>query len=226
MRTGTVSNVSWTEEAADRSPIVQRSRTRSVAQMKVIVEAAKRLVFEKDNRFTTQDVAREAGMALQTFYRYFPGKDHLLLALIEDLVTEQVTHLEEASRDVTDPLTRLRRQVTQTVHLLTGGGEAAAACRFIATERSRLHQQYPEELRHATQPFAELVARQLRAAQDAGLVAPIDVDRDAALITRLVMATYYEYAFTAHAEPVEEIAEHLWEFCARGLGTTRERKCA
>jgi AcrR family transcriptional regulator len=216
--------MTWTELAADRSPLVQRSRSRSLEQMKILVEAAKRLVFEKDSRFTTQDVAREAGMALQTFYRYFPGKDQLLIAVIEDLVTEQVAHLEDATRDLADPLERLRRHVTETVSMIGTSGRAAAASRFITAEHSRLHQQHPEDLRRATQPFADLIARELRAARSAGLVTSDDIDQEATLVARLVMATYHEYAFTAHSEPVETIAEHLWEFCQRGIGATRRRK--
>ncbi|WP_241832457.1 TetR/AcrR family transcriptional regulator [Pseudofrankia sp. EUN1h] len=218
-----MSGVSWTEHAADQSPLVQRSRSRTLRQMKILVEAAKRLVVDKDSRFTTQEVAKEAGMALQTFYRYFSGKDQLLIAVIEDLITEQVRRLEDATRDVADPMERLRRHVTDTVSLIDAGGEVASASRFIASERSRLHRQYPGDLRRATQPFASLIARELRAARDAGLIATTDIDQDAALVARIVMATYHEYAFTEHEESVETITEHLWDFCLRGIGSSRNR---
>ena len=38
----------------------------------------------KGPNFTTQELVKEAGIALQTFYRYFGSKDHLHLAVIED----------------------------------------------------------------------------------------------------------------------------------------------
>jgi AcrR family transcriptional regulator len=67
---------------------VQRSRTRGVEQARSIVQAARRLIEVKGPAFTTHELVREAGIALQTFYRYFPGKDHLLLAVIEDIIDE------------------------------------------------------------------------------------------------------------------------------------------
>ena len=75
----TVARVTWAERAAERSPVVQRSRDRGVEQAKSIVAAARRLMESKGPSFTTQELIKEAGIALQTFYRYFPGKDYLLL---------------------------------------------------------------------------------------------------------------------------------------------------
>jgi AcrR family transcriptional regulator len=51
---------------------------------------------------------RVAGVAIQTFYRHFGGKDQLLLAAIEDMHTEQVAVYEEAAGDLPGPVARLR----------------------------------------------------------------------------------------------------------------------
>jgi hypothetical protein len=48
------SAIPWAERAADRSPVVQRSRARQIEQAKVIVDAARRLIAERGERFTTQ----------------------------------------------------------------------------------------------------------------------------------------------------------------------------
>jgi AcrR family transcriptional regulator len=187
-------------------------------QMRLLVDAARRLIAEKDTRFTTQELVKEAGVAMQTFYRHFPGKDQLLMAVIEDMTTEQVAAYERAARDLPDPVARLRRHVTATVRLLGADGRDTSGPRFITAEHWRLHQLYPEEMTQATRPFADLVARELRAAEAAGLLAPRDVERDAALVARLVMAVYHHYAFAPPDEPVEMIADHLWSFCLTGLG--------
>ena len=78
----------WAERAADRSPAVQRSRARQMEQATLIVDAARRLIAERGERFTTQELVKEAGVALQTFYRIFAGKDQLLLAVFENLIAE------------------------------------------------------------------------------------------------------------------------------------------
>jgi AcrR family transcriptional regulator len=48
-----------------------------------ILDAAFQCVSEVGlGRTTVEDVARAAGLARQTIYRYFPSKDHLILALV------------------------------------------------------------------------------------------------------------------------------------------------
>nr|WP_308301393.1 helix-turn-helix domain-containing protein [Frankia sp. Mgl5] len=215
---GNVSVVSWAERAADRSPSVQRSRSRSMRQMKVIVAAAKRLIAQKGTSFTTQELVKEAGVAMQTFYRHFEGKDQLLMAVIEEMVTDQAVRYEQDARDLPDPVARLRRHILSVLGSLDASGDESTGPRFITAEHWRLHQLYPEEMAQATQPFADLVAREIRAARDAGLLAPQDVERDAALVARLVMSVYHHYAFAAAPEPAEVIADHLWAFCLAGLG--------
>ena len=42
----------------------------------------------KGDAFTTQELVKEAGVALQTFYRYFASKDELLLAVIADAMAD------------------------------------------------------------------------------------------------------------------------------------------
>ena len=64
-------------------------------QARTIVEAAQRLIAAKGPNFTTQELIKEAGIALQTFYRYFPSKDHLLLAVIEDIIDENCKRVQE-----------------------------------------------------------------------------------------------------------------------------------
>lgn len=227
--------MSWAERAADRSPSVQRSRLRTIQQAKLIVQAARRLVEEKGDQFTTQELAREAGVALQTFYRHFPGKDQLLVAVIEDLIAENARRYAEAARDLPDPVARLRYYITAMLAGLgtgpaSGGPDGAGAAgtgaagtgvagpRFITTQHWRLHQRFPEDMAHAIQPIQDLIATELRAAEAAGLLHPIDIDRDAALVNRLLMSVYHHYAFAPAEQPIDEIAAHLWAFCLTALG--------
>ena len=114
----TVAHVTWAERAADRSPVVQRSRDRGVEQATSIVAAARRLMESKGPSFTTQELIKEAGIALQTFYRYFPGKDYLLLAVIEDVIDENCAVFRKQAAKLPDPIERLRYYVTATVQAL------------------------------------------------------------------------------------------------------------
>ena len=100
------SPVPWAERLADRSEAVQRSRARQIEQAQAIVGAARRLIAERGDQFTTQELVKEARVSLQTFYRIFGGKDQLLLAVFEDLIGESCVGYEERARDLPDPIAR------------------------------------------------------------------------------------------------------------------------
>ena len=213
----TESTEPWAERAADRSPTVQRSRSRSIHQAQVIVRAARHLVAEKGGRFTTQELVKEAGVALQTFYRHFGGKDQLLIAVLEDMIAEAAVQYQERARDLPDPVARLRSYIKDTLASL-GGPEGGAPAGFVVSEHWRLHQIFPDEITHAMKPWADLVLGEIRAAAAAGLLHPKDPEEDAWLVTRLVTAVYHHHAFASSDRSPEEIGEHVWEFCLAALG--------
>jgi AcrR family transcriptional regulator len=214
--------MSWVERAADRSPIVQRSRSRSVQHAKLIVDAARRLIMVKGGGFTTQELVKEAGVALQTFYRYFAGKDELLLAVMEDMIAESCVALEEDARTLTDPVDRLQFYITGAVSTVGADGDEAAAARFVSTEHWRLHRLYPDELTQANKHYADLILGEIHAAAEAGLLKSADPESDAWLITHLVVGVYHHYAFATTDESGEEIGQRLWAFCHAALGGSRQ----
>ena len=220
MSSAAASPLTWADRAADRSPAVQRSRARQMEQAQVVVDAARRLIAERGEGFTTQELVKEAGVALQTFYRLFAGKDQLLLAVFEDMIAEQALLYEEAARGLPDPVARLHFYVTEAVRSVGSDGGAGIQPRFVTAEHWRLHQLFPDEMSHATQAFTDLVLRQLQAAADEGLLAPADPERDAWFVTKLVMGVYHHYTFAAGAPDADDIGEQLWAFCLGALGGT------
>ncbi len=210
----TVSYVTWAERAAERSPVVQRSRDRSVEQAKSIVAAARRLTETKGPSFTTQELIKEAGIALQTFYRYFQGKDYLLLAVIEDIIDENCAAFRHQAQALGDPVERLRFYVGATVRSLEA---PASGPSFITSEHFRLQTLYPVEVSKATQPYTDLLVEEIRAAMAAGHLHPDDPDYSAWLITQLTMAVFHHYDCAGLERPTEEIADRLWAFCFAAL---------
>ncbi|WP_262403533.1 TetR/AcrR family transcriptional regulator [Actinomadura sp. CNU-125] len=207
----------WAEHAADRSPMVQRWRTRNMRQTRTVVEAAERLIAEKGGQWTTQELAKEAGVAVQTFYRHFGGKDQLLLAVLEDMIERQTAVYEATTSDLANPVERLRRFIVSALESV-GGGSGSAAARFITAEHWRLLQLFPEEVSRATRPFVDMVARELDAARRAELLDPVDVEHDAEFLSKLVMSVFHHYAFVPTGETAEAIAARLWKFCLTGIG--------
>jgi AcrR family transcriptional regulator len=209
---------SWVQRAADQSVSVQRSRLRSVQRAHQIVQAARRLVAKKGSDFTTQELVKEAGIAIRTFYKYFGGKDQVLLAVIEDLILDTCTDLRQQGRKLPDPVARLRFYVTSAVSAIDATGAGAAGPRFVTTEHWRLQRLYPNELAQATRPFTELLLREIQAAAQDGLLSPVEPEYDAWLVDQLVMAVFHHYAYAPVDEPTDKIAERIWRFCYRALG--------
>ncbi len=216
------SSASWAERAADRAPLVRRSRDRGVQQAKAIVEAAQRLIARNKTSFTMQQLLKEAGIALQTFYRYFEGKDQLLLAVIENMVEQSCLDYKKKAQDLPDPVSRLHSYVTSVVTSLDTNGDDSGSSRFITTEHWRLFPLYPEEVTRATQPFSDLLLGEIEAATEAGQLNATDPANDAWLINQLVMSVFHYYAFAATDESTQVIADRLWAFLFAGLGGTDE----
>jgi TetR/AcrR family transcriptional regulator len=210
----------WAERLGERSPIVQRSRDRSLLRARVLIDAARRLIAVKGESFTTHDLVKEAGVALQTFYRYFASKDELLLAVIEDMVIEACVTYEARAEGITDPIARLHSHITSVVDLLAASPDGGAYARFIATEHWRLSRQFPREIASAAKPYVDLLHSEISAATDAGVLRSVDPERDAWLTSQLVMAVFQHHSFSAEADPT--LAADLWRYCLGGLGGTVE----
>jgi TetR/AcrR family transcriptional regulator len=211
--------VSWVERAVERSAAVQRSRLRIAEQVRVMLDAARRLIQAKGDEFTTQELCAEAGVALQTFYRYFASKDELLLAVIGDAMNDACEYWVEQGAKLPDPLARLRYYITSTLERLGGDGSDAATARFIVSTRWRLHRNYAKELAEAEKPFVDLLRVEVDAAIEAGLLDPPDPDWDPWFIAELARSVFHFYAFAPHPEgELEIVKERLWRFCLNALG--------
>jgi AcrR family transcriptional regulator len=178
------------------------------------VAAARRLIESKGPSFTTNELIREAGIALQTFYRYFPGKDSLMLAVIESIIDENCAAFREEARKLPGPMERLRFYVDATVRALEAPGRGPS---FMTSEHFRLQTLYPAEVSRATQHYTDLLVEGVRDAMGAGLVHPSDPEYSAWLITQLTMAVFHHYDCAGLDEPADRIAERLWEFCLGAL---------
>ena len=172
---------------------------------------AERLLVERGGAFTMHDVAKEAGVALQTLYRLFSSKDHLLLAIFEDMILKDVARYETAAATIDDPLERLRVGLIAALDHETG--DTSAARRFLTAEYWRLYELFPEEMARVTKPFVDVTERRLREAIAAGVLRSDDPAQDAWLVTKLVMAIFHHRAHSPNDPPAMRAKEHLWAFC-------------
>jgi len=182
-----------------------------------MLDAALRLIREKGDAFTTQELVKEAGVALQTFYRYFASKDELLLAVIADAMTDACTRWAEAARELPDPVERLHFYVTAVIDVLDSEGGGGGTARFVVSTHWRLHRIFPDELAEAEKPFVDLLLGEINAGVEAGLLRPANPEWGAWFIAELVRSVYHYYAY---APRQADVTEHLWQFCFAALGGT------
>ncbi|OBF95626.1 TetR family transcriptional regulator [Mycobacterium sp. 852002-51152_SCH6134967] len=198
---------------------MQRSRLRIAKQVRQMLDAARRLIAAKGDEFTTGELVAEAGVALQTFYRYFGSKDELLLAVIGDAMTEACERWSAVADEVPDPLSRLRFYLTATLERLNGDRRNAAMARFVVSTRWRLHRQFPEELAEAEKPFVDLLRGAVADAVTAGQLSPPDPEWDPWFLGELIRSVYHYYAFVEHDSAELELAtQRLWHFSLAALG--------
>jgi TetR/AcrR family transcriptional regulator len=221
MTDATVSAESWVERAVERSAAVQQSRSRIANQVRLMLDAAHRLIRDKGGEFTTQDLVAEAGIALQTFYRYFGSKDELLLAVIGDAMTEACDRWVTDVAEIPDPLERLRFFITAPLEQFRGERDEAAAMRFMVFTHWQLHRLFPNELAEAVKPFAELLLGEINVAADAGLLHSRNPQWDAWLIVELLRSVYHHYAYAVQVDDdMTVVGENLWHFCRTALGVS------
>jgi TetR/AcrR family transcriptional regulator len=209
---------SWAEErAAGRSAAVQRSRARIANQVRAMLDAALRLIREKGDAFTTQELVKEAGVALQTFYRYFASKDELLLAVLADAMADACARWSAAANELSDPVARLRFYVTAIIDVLDDEAGDGGTARFVVSTHWRLHRIFPEELAAAEKPLVDLLLTEVNGGVEAGLLAPASSEWAAWFIAELVRSVFHYYAYAPREAGVKE---HLWDFCLAALGGT------
>jgi TetR/AcrR family transcriptional regulator len=182
-----------------------------------ILTAGRLLIMTKGSGFTTQDVIQEAGVALQTFYRYFGSKDQFLLALIGVLIKEHCDELATSAQAFDDPAARLEIYVRGTLAPLHAA-DGLASARFITSEHWRLHQTCPVEVWAATQPVSDLIRLELEAGSRAGTLSPRNPERDAWLMTKTIIGAYHHYAFQPDDPAMATLDDDVWFFCVAAAG--------
>lgn len=206
------------ERAVNRSAgeNIERVRTRHIEQARRIIQAARRLVTTKGNAFTTQELIKEAKIALQTFYRYFASKDELILAVIEDMVAEAAHVASEHGASIEDPLERLHFYTATILGGLSTEADYHSA-QFMAIEHWRLLAQYPSEVARASSAYTSLLREAIEAGVKNNLLDTPDADEAATLLTHLVRSIFMHQAFLGPSEAVSTTPDQLWAFCLRGL---------
>ena len=209
----------WRKRAVSRSLDAARSRAEQRAQR--FLDAAFELIDEKGTtEFTIQEVIDRSKQSLRGFYRYFDGKDELLLALFEETVRESVEDIGAVVEAEAEPIERLRA-FTIRLHewcepVETPRKRGRHNRRPISEFSAQLAVNHPERVQAAVEPISRILLDLLDGAVLANAIKVADTRRAAALVLRTVMYSWFGNRLVQNPR-VRPSAEETWEFCLHGL---------
>ncbi|OBH24798.1 TetR family transcriptional regulator [Mycobacterium sp. E342] len=157
------------------------------------------------------DIVAEAGTSNKAFYRYFAGKDDLILAVMERGVGIVVSYLEHQMAKETEPRERVARWIEGTLaqvadpHLISMSRAAAGQM----SPRTN----WPTVDQEMMRPLRDLLVEPVAA------LGSSDVERDVEVVFSCTAATMRRYVGSADRPGSDDIA-HLVGFCLRGLGVS------
>ncbi|MFD6894532.1 TetR family transcriptional regulator [Rhodococcus sp. NPDC060086] len=195
--------LSEARDAAEPSSVEQRARHGR------ILKAAAQLGAEKElERVQMQEVAKLAGVAIGTLYRYFPSKTHLFVAVMVDLIDRMGSQLSRRAQAamtppeaVCDALLQATRALLRTPRLATAMIQSAATSNAATIpDVAKIDQQFDGLLLDA-----------------AGIEEPTVLD---ATVLRLVVALWFGLVQSAlnGRTSIPEIESDLRVACDRLLG--------
>ncbi len=191
-----------------RAPVSARgARTR-----KAIVDAARR-VFERDGYIDARitDITTTAGVAAGSFYTYFPGKEHVFAAVMEE-VNDEMLHprlREVADRD--DPVAVIEAANRAYLTAYRRNARMMALMEQVATvdidfRRLRLRRARAF-VRRNEQALLRLQARGLA---DPNLDARLAAHALSAMVSRVAYLRYVQGFDTASPEALVQTVTQLW----------------
>lgn len=155
------------------------------------------------------DIVAEAGSSNKAFYRYFAGKDDLILAVMERGVAIVVSYLQHQMAKETRPQGKIACWIEGTLaqvaepHLISksraAAGQMSASANWRAADQEMMR------------PLRDLLVEPISALGSA------DVDRDIDAVFCCTAATMRRYMGSAHGPGPDDIV-HIVAFCLRGLG--------
>jgi AcrR family transcriptional regulator len=199
----------WQRQSIERS--LKGARQRAHARSDRFVVAALKLLAEGEGTdFTVQDVVDRSDMSIRTFYSYFDGKDSLLLAVYETMMTKNVVPmLRERAGDESDPVLRLKNVVVALFDLTARDKQVA---RGLSSFYYHLAEARPQDLAHALEPLHQYLSDLLADIdRQGGLRNDVGPAALTTLLQDMLLASAHSAAFAGRPSVS---SEELWAFCA------------
>lgn len=202
----------WQKRSMERS--LAGARLRAQERSDRFVTAALELIVEREvSDFTIQDVLDRSGMSLRTFYAYFDGKDSLMLAIYETIMSKSaVPVLSERLRCTADPVLRLKALVEAMFDITS---DPSPLARALTVFHLRLAESRPQDLAQALEPFGQLVTGLMADMARLGLLRDdLDLWVMSALVQELLLASAHSLVLEGRGDVS---SADMWAFCSAAI---------
>ena len=185
----------------------QREATEEVDR--ILAAAVRVMQRVSPNAPRVSDVVAEAGLSNKAFYRYFAGKDDLILAVMERGVALVVSYLDHQMAKESTPEGKITRWIS-------GALAQVADPELIGMSRALVGQMSDSDKRRLAEEEIMASMRDLLLEPVRALGRP-DPERDADAVFVCTVGTMRRYVDSTD-QPGHKDITHLVRFCLRGLG--------
>jgi AcrR family transcriptional regulator len=161
------------------------------------------------------DIVREAGLSNQAFYRHFPSKQALLVAVLDEGIRVLASYLAHRMQAMESPTAKVREWLRGLLEQALSPAGARATRPFVLA-RIRLAEAYPEEVAESERQLTALVREAIRAGVAAGELPDADPEGDAETLYHQAMG-WLQARLLEGRPPDRRGAERLVEFALHGL---------
>jgi AcrR family transcriptional regulator len=193
---------------------VSRAQRRRKQTRQDLLSAARRVLSRHGfHRTKIIDIAGEAGIAVGTFYLYYPTKEALFLEMVEDAVHLLKADIDRLESPSADPIQRARAGCETFFHFAQ---ENRDLFRIVFGHGVTFH----GVAHRAQELFVSGVAANLAAGIRAGVFRPNRPDVVAQAFTGMLLQVV-SWWIEQENVPVSEVTESLLEFAFHGLVVER-----
>lgn len=200
-----------TNRVAEEPVLQARARERRER----ILDAALEVFTRRGYREATMDeVAEAAATSKGGVYFHFPGKEQLFLALLERSADLLLQRTADALAQVADPAAKLDTALAVVLRLFS---THRALARLFLVEALAAGPAIQRALVDIRRRFAALIARELAAARDAGVIGPHDPDLAATACFGALYEVVTQWVLSGHPSDLEQAAPELRRLLRRML---------
>jgi len=177
----------------------------------LIAYATERFAADGYHPTSVADIVDGLGVGKGVFYWYFDSKEALLRAILADAQLDLRRRQRAALADAATPSERIERGIRASMRWSIDHADYFRLFQFAATD-----ERFSDGLRKGESVAVKDAATQLRAAMDAGEIAP----GDPVLLSHALLGVHTHLVHLVHRgvlEPTDEVIDTAVSFCLHGL---------